>query len=153
MKSDCVFCQIAQGKREAYKIWEDDDYLAFLSTYPNTAGATVVIPKKHLSSDIFEQSDQEIVALLRATKRVANQLKGSLDDVGRVGLVFEGFDINHLHAKLYPLHGTKSVAWEQRESNVNKYFTQYEGYISSHKYHKASSKDLELMQKIITKDQ
>ena len=128
MKSECIFCKIVQGETQSYKIWEDENYLAFLSIYPNTDGATVV-----------------------ATKKVAGLLRAGLEDVGRVGLVFEGFEVDHLHAKMYPMHGTKSDSWEQKISHIDKFFTHYEGYISSHECHKATAKDLELIQKKIIK--
>lgn len=47
-------------------------------------------------------------------------------------MVFEGFGVDHVHAKLYPMHGTKMEKWKPIESAQEKYFTKYEGYISSH---------------------
>ena len=40
----CIFCQIVRGEAPAHRIWEDDQYLAFLSIFPNTEGFSVVIP-------------------------------------------------------------------------------------------------------------
>ena len=31
---DCLFCQIVRGEKPAYKIYEDDSYLAFLDIFP-----------------------------------------------------------------------------------------------------------------------
>lgn len=44
---DCVFCKIASGEISCQKIWEDEDYLAFLDIKPEAEGHTLVIPKKH----------------------------------------------------------------------------------------------------------
>jgi histidine triad (HIT) family protein len=44
---DCIFCQIVKGKIPCYKIYEDDNFLAFLDIYPYSPGHTMVIPKKH----------------------------------------------------------------------------------------------------------
>ncbi len=60
-----------------------------------------------------------------------------LDDVGRTGMIFEGFGVNHMHAKLFPMHGTKNDEWKQRVSHIDKFFDKYEGYISSHDYSRA----------------
>jgi hypothetical protein len=49
-------------------------------------------------------------------------------------MIFEGFGVDHVHAKLFPMHGTKVSGWKQLKSNVDKYFKKYEGYISSHDY-------------------
>jgi histidine triad (HIT) family protein len=61
-------------------------------------------------------------------------------------MVFEGYSVNHVHAKLFPIHGTASAKkWSPIKSNVDKYFHTYEGYISSHDCKKADSHDLERM--------
>ncbi|HEY4496252.1 MAG TPA: HIT domain-containing protein [Candidatus Paceibacterota bacterium] len=44
---DCVFCKIVEGKIPAEKVYEDDDFLAFLDINPQSPGHTQVIPKKH----------------------------------------------------------------------------------------------------------
>jgi len=46
--SDCIFCQIVKGKIPSYKVYEDDEFLAFLDVFPKTEGHTLVIPKKHV---------------------------------------------------------------------------------------------------------
>jgi hypothetical protein len=48
-------------------------------------------------------------------------------------MIFEGFGVDHVHAKLFPMHGTAELQeWRQMNSDVDKYFDEYEGYISSH---------------------
>ena len=148
---DCYFCGMVAGKNPYHKVWEDDKHLAFLSIFPNTEGVTVVIPKKHLSSYFADIRDDELAGLVLAAKQVAKLLDSRLDDVGRTALVFEGFGIDHAHAKLYPMHGTKNMKdWHPIESPSDKYFEQYEGYISSHDVSKqADSQDLaELAKKL-----
>jgi diadenosine tetraphosphate (Ap4A) HIT family hydrolase len=147
---DCVFCKIVDNESPSYKIREDADYLAFLSIFPNTEGVTVVIPKKHYSSYPFDLPDDVLAGLMLATKKVAKLLDLKLDDVGRTAMVFEGFGVDHVYAKLFPMHGTKDMKeWRPIESNIDKYFEKYEGYISSHDYKRAESRDLEkLMNKI-----
>jgi len=109
--------------------------LAFLSIYPNTPGFSVVIPKHHVPSYLFAQDDDVVTALVLASKRVALLLDEVLDDVGRTGMIFEGYGVDHLHAKLFPMHGTgQHSAFKPIASSVNKYFDRYEGYISSHDY-------------------
>ncbi len=44
---DCIFCKIVAGEIPAHKVYEDENYLAFLSINPESAGHTLVIPKKH----------------------------------------------------------------------------------------------------------
>ena len=85
-----------------------------------------------------------------AAKQTAKQIDAAFEDVGRTGLILEGFGIDHIHAKLFPMHGTGDMKeWKPLKSNVDKYFNQYEGYISSHDYKRADHENLaELAKKI-----
>lgn len=141
-QSNCIFCKIVAKEVPCHKIWEDDRHLAFLSIFPNTEGFSVVIPKKHYPSYAFDLPDDVLKEFMVAVKKVAKQLDKSLDDVGRTGMIFEGFGVDHVHAKLFPMHGTKMKEWKPIKSNVNKYFEKYEGYISSHDHSRADDEKL-----------
>lgn len=43
----CIFCKIVRGEIPATKVYEDDDFVAFLDIHPQTPGHTQVIPKTH----------------------------------------------------------------------------------------------------------
>jgi len=139
---ECIFCKICQNQLPSYKIWEDKNYLAFLSIYPNTKGITVVAPKEHYSSYIFDQSPEVVDSIMVAAKNVSDILVNKFDTVARVGIVFEGYGVDHLHVKLFPLHGTKGP-WNQIKSNINTKFETYPGYISTHDVDRESDVKLE----------
>ncbi len=147
---ECVFCRIVKGELPCHKIWEDDKHLAFLSIYPNTEGFTVLITKEHYPSYAFDLPDDVLKDLIIAAKKVAKLLDKKLKDVGRTGIIFEGFGIDHVHAKLFPMHGTAGMKeWKPIKSNVDKFFDVYEGYISSHDHKRADDKRLaELAKKL-----
>jgi diadenosine tetraphosphate (Ap4A) HIT family hydrolase len=126
---DCIFCQIVKGEAPCHKIWEDEKHLAFLSIFPNTEGFSVVITKEHYSSYVFDLPEKVMTDLVVAAKEVAKRLDSAFSDVARTGMVFEGFGVDHIHAKLFPMHGTKDEQWKQRKSNVDIYFNTYQGYI------------------------
>ncbi len=44
---DCIFCKIILGEIPSYKVYEDNDFLAFLDINPQSPGHTQVIPKQH----------------------------------------------------------------------------------------------------------
>ena len=140
---DCIFCKIVSGDAPSHKIWEDDNHLAFLSIFPNTEGVTVVITKDHQTSYAFDLPDEVLSGLILATKKVATLLDSKLEDVGRTAMVFEGYGVDHIHAKLFPMHGTADTKeWKNIESNIAKYFDKYEGYVSSHDYERADDAKL-----------
>jgi len=138
----CVFCQIVSGELPCHRIWEDEEHLAFLSTHPNTEGVSVVITKKHYYSYVFDLPEEVIIGLVIAARHVAKLLDTKLEDVGRTGMVFEGFGVDHVHAKLFPMHGTKMATWKQINPIVERYFEKYEGFISSHDYRRADDEQL-----------
>lgn len=130
---DCLFCKIAAKEIPCHKVWESPTHLAFLTIFPNTEGFTVVIPKEHHPSYAFNLEDSELAKLVVAAKTVGKLIDRNLPGVGRTAMIFEGFGVDHVHAKLFPMHGTADMEkWKPILSKQKKYFHQYEGYVSSH---------------------
>jgi len=44
---DCIFCKIVAGEIPSHKVYEDEEFFAFLDIHPESPGHTQVIPKKH----------------------------------------------------------------------------------------------------------
>ncbi|WLH24498.1 HIT family protein [Pseudomonas sp. FP215] len=130
---DCIFCSIARGTAPAHLLWEDQTHMAFLSIFPNTPGFSVVIPKAHRGSYAFAEPDTVLCDLVIAAKKTATLLDKALKGVARTGMILEGYGVDHLHAKLFPMHGTgEDSAFKKISSTQDKYFERYEGYVSSH---------------------
>ncbi|KKR10559.1 MAG: Histidine triad (HIT) family hydrolase [Candidatus Woesebacteria bacterium GW2011_GWA1_39_21] len=153
MDKNCVFCKIVKGKIPCHKVWEDEKHIAFLSIFPNTEGFTVVATKKHLPSYPFENSDKVLTDLVIASKKTAKVLDNYFTDVGRCGMFFEGFGVDHIHSKLFPMHGTADMAkWKPIESNMPEvYFDKYPGYLSSHNSKRANDEKLSKLAEKIRK--
>ncbi|EKD62028.1 MAG: hypothetical protein ACD_52C00323G0012 [uncultured bacterium] len=140
---DCVFCKIVKGELPAEVIWEDKKHIAFLSIFPNTEGFTIVATKMHNPSYAFANNDKILSDLVVATKKVAKILDKSFDDVSRCGMFFEGFGVDHLHSKLFPMHGTSELKWwEKIERSKKVFFKKYPGYLSSHDADRAPDEEL-----------
>lgn len=131
----CIFCEIGAHRLETPGIfWENDEFMAFLTTYPNTEGFTCVIPKAHFGSDILKMPDEDLKRFIVASKHVSAILENAFLDVGRIGLIMEGTGIDHAHTKLIPLHGTENLKqgnWKQVLSKKEFWFDKYEGWICS----------------------
>lgn len=146
--NDCIFCKMVSGEMSYHKVWEDKEHLAFLSIFPNTLGCAVVIPKAHYPSYVFAAPDDVVAKLMVAARKTANILDKGLDDVGRTGVIYEGFGVDHLHAKLFPMHGTKDMArWKRIENPRTEYYDVYPGYLSSHDSDRASDDELSKLAK------
>jgi len=140
---NCIFCKIAKGEIDSAKIWEDKDFLAILDVFPNTEGMTLVLPKKHYDSYIFDDSDKFCQDIILASKKVAKILEKGLK-VHRVAMVMEGMGINHAHIKLYPLHGIDKK-FKETWAKEKVFFDRYEGYISTQL---GSQKDITELKKL-----
>ncbi|KAI9527105.1 hypothetical protein NQZ68_034092 [Dissostichus eleginoides] len=126
--NDNLFSRIVRGEQQQWRVWEDNEHVAFLTPYPNTPGLTVVVPRKPLSSDIFKLEEADFKALILATCKVAKLLEEGMRARG-VALIFEGFEIDYAHAKLIPLlpspDGTKQAELQPE------CYQSYPGFVSS----------------------
>ena len=128
MAERTVFDKIVSGELPSFKVWEDDNYMAFLSRWPNTPGYTVVIPKKNPGDNYLDVDDAAYTGLLLASKKVAALLRKAFDTY-RVALVLEGEGVPHLHVKLIPLNGVgKESGLHKHEPVFNEI---YQGFITT----------------------
>lgn len=131
---DCVFCRIVAGAEPCRLVYEDDRHLAFLDIFPNTEAFSVVITKQHLSSDVSRASGQVAADLFEAARHVAAKIAAAYDNVDRCAIVFEGMMIDHLHAKVIPLHHTSGMQpgpQPQTTARSHQYFEAYPGYVTT----------------------
>src|SRR6201997_5012861 len=82
----CVFCAIVTGEAPAIRIYEDDDYLAFLDIRPFTRGHTLVIPKKH-TVDLTDTPSETLADMVTIGQRIAKAARATeLADATNVGI-------------------------------------------------------------------
>jgi len=144
-----IFDKLIAGEIKSWIVWEDDQYIAFLTPFPNTLGLTVVAPKKNPGDYVFDLNDDKYCEFLKATKKVAKILQGALK-VKRVALVFEGTGVAHVHAKLYPLYG-KLAGQTNVWSKHKEFRPEYTGYLSTAEGPKMTDQQLdETQQKIVS---
>lgn len=72
----CVFCAVVAGEASAVRIFEDDDYLAFLDIRPFTRGHTLVIPKQH-TVDLTDTPAETLAGMLAVGQRIARASRAS----------------------------------------------------------------------------
>lgn len=144
MRQRTIFDDIVDGTRKSWKVWEDERYLAFLTTFPNTPGSTVLVPKEYQGDYVFSLSDENYAGLMKATKRVANILEKAFD-TPRVAIIIEGTGVAYVHVKLIPLHGVlagKTNVWS-KETVFNQ---EYQGWLTSAEGPKMSDEELDVIQ-------
>jgi histidine triad (HIT) family protein len=94
----CIFCEIVKGNSPAYRVYEDNDFLAFLDINPRVLGHTLVIPKIHYRwvYDVpnFEKYWQVVFKITQAMKKT---LKPYF-----ISYVTHGLEVFHAHIHIMP---------------------------------------------------
>lgn len=73
----CIFCKIVNNEIPSYKIYEDENFLAFLDISQSTLGHTLVVPKKHFENML--EADKEVNSkMLDFINVVTSKLKNNL---------------------------------------------------------------------------
>lgn len=96
-----IFTRIVKGEIPAYKILEDDKYLAFLDVRPVNPGHTLVIPKQEIDY-IFDIDDELLKGLFVFAKKVAHAIKKTVP-CKKVGVIVAGIEVPHAHVHLIPI--------------------------------------------------
>jgi histidine triad (HIT) family protein len=97
-----IFTKIIKGEIQAYRIAEDEYFLAFLDINPLREGHTLVIPK--IETDHFFDLDENFLSrILVFSKPVAKAIEKSFS-CNRCGLSVVGLEIPHAHLHLIPIN-------------------------------------------------
>nr|WP_322623244.1 HIT family protein [uncultured Flavobacterium sp.] len=97
-----IFTKIINGEIPAYKIAEDENYLAFLDVNPNAKGHTLCIPKQEINK-IFDMEEEHYLGLMKFSRKVAKALEKTVP-CKRVGVAVVGLEVPHVHVHLIPLN-------------------------------------------------
>lgn len=141
-----LFDKIIDGEIPSWKVWEDANYFAFLTPFPNTPGVTIVVSKKNPGDYVFNLEDEALASLMIAAKKTAKLLEKALE-VQRVAVVFEGEAVPHVHVKLYPMHNFAADRSDFPKNSA--FFPAYPGFISSVEGPRMSDEQLNEIQKKI----
>jgi histidine triad (HIT) family protein len=108
-----IFSKIIAGEIPAYKIAENDRFLAFLDIRPLQKGHTLVIPKVE-TDYIFDIADAEFGELMLFAKRVASAIKATVP-CKKVGMAVIGLEVAHAHIHLVPINEVKDLSFGLNE--------------------------------------
>jgi histidine triad (HIT) family protein len=121
---ECVFCKIVDGEIPAVKVLDEDLVLAFMDINPASRGHMLVIPKRH-AENIFEISENDLVAVGRAVKRCSKAAMEALKADGITVLQLNGKAsdqlVPHLHVHIMPRwenDGLPVSQWEMNPGNM-----------------------------------
>jgi histidine triad (HIT) family protein len=102
MNEPSIFTRIINGEIPAYKIYEDDQVVAFLDLHPQMPGHTLVVPRRQVDQ-IWDLTDEEYIYLWQVAKKIGSHIHEVISSP-RVGIVIEGFGVPHAHIHLVPIY-------------------------------------------------
>jgi histidine triad (HIT) family protein len=108
---ETIFTKIVKGEIPAYKVAEDDRFLAFLDVSPLQKGHTLVIPKAQIDY-IFDLDDTLLADMLVFAKKVAHAIKKATN-CNRVGVAVIGLEVPHAHVHLIPINQMSDMSFSQ----------------------------------------
>ena len=109
---ESIFTKIIKGEIPAYKIAEDENYLAFLDVNPNAKGHTLCIPKQEIDK-IFDMEEEQYLGLLKFSRKVSKALEKAVP-CKRVGMAVIGLEVPHAHVHLIPLNEMDEMRFQNK---------------------------------------
>jgi histidine triad (HIT) family protein len=106
-----IFSKIISDDIPAYKILENENFLAFLDIFPLAKGHVLVIPKKEIDY-LFDISSDEYVELWKFAQQVAKAMDKVID-CKRIGVAVIGLEVPHAHIHLVPLNNVSDINFER----------------------------------------
>ena len=114
---DCVFCDIVEGRRDAYILYEDDSHMAFLDRYPVVPGHALIIPKTHHST-IVEMGPERAGRLFSLVPLLAPAILHATGtaafNVGQNNGEAAKQVVPHVHVHIIPRRPGDRINWNAR---------------------------------------
>jgi histidine triad (HIT) family protein len=124
---DNIFAKIIRGDLPCFKVYEDDQTLAFMDINPQTRGHTLVVSKT-AGVDLLNTEEEDLVAAIKTTRKVARAVDKALTPDGvliaQLNRAAAGQTVYHTHFHIMPrwegtelmLHNTIPADMDEIES-------------------------------------
>ena len=112
-----IFSKIVSNEIPSYKVYENENFLAFLDINPLKKGHTLVIPKIEVDY-IFDLESKQYQELWNFAKLVANGMKRVIK-CERISIVVMGLEVPHAHIHLIPLDNMQDIDFSQPKLNLS----------------------------------
>jgi len=113
-----IFSKIINGEIPAYKIAENDLFIAFLDIFPLQKGHVLVVPKIEVDK-VFELPDNYLSELLVFSKPIAKAIEASFP-CNRIGMVTVGLEVPHAHLHLIPINQAEDLNFSNPKLQLSK---------------------------------
>lgn len=101
-----IFALIIRGDAPCYKLYEDDDVLAFLDLFPQSFGHALVIPKRSAACNLLDVDSDALCQVMRVVQRLTRVITAELQPDGVQIAQFNGAPagqtVFHIHVHIIP---------------------------------------------------
>ena len=108
-----IFTKIINGELPAYKIAENELFIAILDIFPLVKGHTLVIPKVE-TDKIYDLDDELFQGLFLFSKKVGIAIEKAFP-CKRVGMAVVGLEVPHAHINLIPLNDFNDIDFRKEK--------------------------------------
>lgn len=115
-----IFTKIINNEIPAYKVAEDDQFIAFLDVNPNSKGHTLCVPKEEIDK-IFDMGEHLYLQLMQFSRKVAIAIEKTVP-CKRVGMAVVGLEVPHVHVHLIPLNDMDDMRFSKKISMSDEEF-------------------------------
>ncbi len=112
---DSIFTKILKREIPADFILEDEHIFVIPDRFPSMQGQVLVVPTQQVPY-LFDLSPAAYARLMETTRRVAQALDNTFNTT-RTCMVVEGFEVPHVHIRLYPCPTEKLVLAPRYEAS------------------------------------
>lgn len=102
MQEPSIYTRIIKGELPCHKVYEDDYSFAFMDIHPIQPGHVLVVSKRQVPN-FYDLEGPEYAGFMEAIKKVAKRLKEVFPQKKRIGVMIEGLEVDHVHAKVFPI--------------------------------------------------
>lgn len=96
-----IFTKIINQEIPGHFVYEDDVCVVLMDKFPAVPGQLMVVPREEVAY-AFDLEDETYLHICMIAKLVAKALD-AVFQTERTCLVIEGFEVPHVHIKLYPM--------------------------------------------------
>jgi len=114
----CLFCDILDGKKDGYFLYEDDSHVAFLDKYPIDVGHSLVLPRKHHEkiTDMTPEDVGNVFAIVpKIAKAILDATGADAFSVGQNNGRAAKQIVPHVHIHIIPRYNNKGTVWTKRQ--------------------------------------
>ena len=112
---NCIFCKIVSGEIPSYKVYEDDNFFAFLDINPQSPGHVQVIPKQHYR---WVWDVPNVGEYFEVVRKIAQAQRKAFDTEWVLSKIV-GDEIEHAHIWVFPNREVKGEL-KNFEENLKK---------------------------------